>query len=183
MRALLAALALATTAGAPVPSPFAGLPGIRFVYRPIAGASVAALSDALEASAEHPPGGGSSYADTRWSIRWHWRGAGAGKACRVTSVDMTYGAVVTLPRLIDPDALDDATLARWTAFDRAIARHEAGHARRAHDHVPNVRRAILASRCDDADAAVRAALRPLYAAQATYDRDTRNGATQGAHFP
>ena len=185
MRRALAALALLAlpAAAEAAPDPFAGLPDIRFVYRPIAGTDVAELSAALEASADHPPGGGSSYADTRWSINWRWRPAGVGKACRVAAVEMIFSAVVTLPRLTDPAALDPATRARWTVFERATARHEAGHVRRAHDYLPRVRRAIQASPCDEADRAGRAALRPLRGAQIAYDRETRNGATQGARFP
>ena len=96
---------------------------------------------------------------------------------------MTFEALVTLPRLVDPDTLDEDARARWNAFSSAIARHEAGHARRAWAAVPTVRRAILAAPCDDADAAGRAALRPVQAAQLAYDRATRYGAAQGARFP
>ena len=182
--ALLGLLAASPAAAASeAASPFGGIPHVTIAYRPIAGATLDALSAALEASADHPAQGGSSYAHTDWSIRWHWHGAGAGAACRIRSVEMTFGAVVTLPRLAEAQALDPTLAARWDAFAAAIARHEAGHARRAWAGVPAVRRAILAASCDFADAAGRAAVHQVTLAQADYDRATRNGATQGAHFP
>lgn len=180
--ALAAAMLVAGACGA-TDDPFAGLPHIRFDWHPITGTSVAAIADALESSADRPSGGGSSYGHTAWSIRWHWRGRGPGRLCRVFSADVTFGAVVTLPRLEEKSALDEDAASRWAAFSQAIARHEAGHAHLAHDGVPQLRRAILTANCDDADKKGRAVLHAIDRRQEAYDRETRYGATQGAHFP
>ena len=183
----LAALALSLTctdvASEAVRKAFAGLPSRRFVYRDIPGDTVEAISAALEASADRPPWGGSSYANTRWDIDWRWQSSGDGPACRIRTASVSFAAVITLPRLADPAALDPELRARWDRFQTAIEAHEARHARMAWATLPAVRRAVLASSCRGAGRAGRAVTRALEREQQAYDDRTRYGAAEGAHFP
>ncbi len=76
-----------------------------------------------------------------------------------------------------------AVLVRWDNYMAALERHEAGHLRHAYDNMGSVLRAIRASTCTQANEAGRAAVRVLARWDVTYDRETRHGFSQGAHFP
>ena len=74
-------------------------------------------------------------------------------------------------------------LARWNAYIQALVRHEAGHLRHAYENMGSVLSAIRASSCAGANAAGQAAVRALARWDIAYDRETRHGLSQGAHFP
>jgi predicted secreted Zn-dependent protease len=164
-----------------VPAAFAGVPDVRIVYRTVRGRTVEELARGLEASADHPLPGASSYAHTESAFDWNWQSGG--RPCRVVTADVTVRFTVTLPRAFDEAALDPDVAGRWRAFRSALETHEAGHVRLALARLPSVRRAVLAAPCDDASDAGHRATAAIDREQADYDRRTRYGALQGARFP
>jgi predicted secreted Zn-dependent protease len=183
---VLAGFSLAASACAePPPSrgPLAGIPNLEVEYYNVSGASVAEIRAAINRVRPRDPNDGVAVdALNRWYISWRWPGNGSG-GCDLARTNMRFTATLRMPRLINAERTPRPVLARWQAYVAALERHEAGHLRHAYDNMGNVLRAIRASNCTNANDNGRAAVRILAAWDVSYDRETRHGFSQGAHFP
>ena len=181
---LLLAAGLAVAAQAvppPASGPLAGIPNLDVQYYDVSGSSVAEIRAALNRVRPRDPNDGVAVdALNRWYISWRWPGDGHG-GCVLARTELRFTATLRMPRLVGPTPR--AVLARWNAYVEALVRHESGHLRHALDNMGSVLAAIRASSCAAANDAGRAAVRALARYDVDYDRATRHGFTQGAHFP
>jgi predicted secreted Zn-dependent protease len=184
--ALVAGLSLAGSATAvppPATGPLAGIPNLDVQYYDVSGNSVAEIRAAINRVRPRDPNDGVAVdALNRWYISWRWPGDGRG-GCLLARTELRFSATLRMPRLFNTQRTPRAVVARWQAYMEALVRHEAGHIRHAYDNMGSVLRAIRASSCASANEAGRAAVRMLAQWDVTYDRQTRHGLTQGAHFP
>lgn len=83
-------------------TPFAGIPNVRIEDYPVSGRSVATIRRSIDAARPTDPNDHRVDGLTRWNINWRWRRDAAG-TCTTTLDAITFSAVVTVPRLSDPD--------------------------------------------------------------------------------
>lgn len=175
--------ASATAEPPPSRSPLADIPNLEVEYYNVSGSSVAEIRAAINRVRPRDPNDGIAVdALNRWYISWRWPGNGQG-GCDLARTELRFTATLRMPRLINAERTPRPVLARWQAYVAALERHEAGHLRHAYDNMGSVLRAIRASSCADANENGRAAVRVLAQWDIIYDRETRHGFTQGAHFP
>ncbi len=184
--ALAAGLGLAAAAMAvppPASGPLAGIPDLDVQYYEVSGRSVAEIRAALNRVRPRDPNDGLAVdALNRWYISWRWPADGRG-GCALGRTELRFTATLRMPRLVNLAGTPRAVVARWNAYVEALIRHEAGHLRHAYENMGAVLQAIRASSCEAANEAGRAAVRLLARWDVDYDRITRHGFTQGAHFP
>lgn len=184
--ALAAGLCLAASATAEPPpptGPLAGIPNLDVQYYDVSGRSVAEIRAAINRVRPRDPNDGLAVdALNRWYISWRWPADGRG-GCALGRTEIRFNATLRMPRLVNVASTPRALVARWNAYMEALVRHEAGHLRHAWENMGSVLSAIRASSCAAASEAGRAAVRVLARWDVDYDRETRHGFTQGAHFP
>ena len=184
--ALAAGLSLgASVAAGPPPAtgPLAGIPNLDAQYYEVSGRSVAEIRAAINRVRPRDPNDGQAVdAVNRWYISWRWPGDGRG-GCVLARTELRFTATLRMPRLVNLARTPRAVVVRWNNYIAALERHEAGHLRHAYDNMGSVLRAIRAGNCASANEAGRAAVRVLARWDVDYDRQTRHGFTQGAHFP
>jgi predicted secreted Zn-dependent protease len=173
----------ATAEPPPATGPLAGIPNLDVQYYDVSGNSVAAIRAAINRRRPRDPNDGVAVdALNRWYISWRWPGDGRGN-CLLDRTEIRFTATLRMPRLVNTARTPRVLVARWNAYVEALIRHEAGHLRHAWDNIGSVLRAIRASSCATANDNGRAAVRLLARYDVDYDRATRHGFTQGAHFP
>jgi predicted secreted Zn-dependent protease len=173
----------ATAVPPPATGPLAGIPNLDVQYYDVSGSSVAEIRAAINRVRPRDPNDGVAVdALNRWYISWRWPGDGRGN-CLLGQTELRFTATLRMPRLFNSRRTPRAVVARWQAYVEALIRHEAGHLRHAYANMGSVLRAIRASSCATANEAGRAAVRALAQYDVDYDRATRHGFTQGAHFP
>lgn len=144
------------------------------------------LLSALNAASPVRDGGRTFHAYTAWNVRWQFRwNAAPGGTCRITSVATRLAVTMTMPRLRATDALLAADFRRYYP---ALLLHEEGHRNLARGVAQEIDRRIEdlppMERCTDLEReANRIGHELLEAArqrEIEYDRNTRQGCTQGA---
>lgn len=187
-RLLLSGLILAAAVSVPGPvsgegqdDPFSGIPNVSFAFYEVGGRDEDAIRASLNAHRPVDPNDGAAVdGRTRWQVSWKLRSDSEG--CRAVEPP-TFSATVTLPKLADESTVPSAVRAHWERYLASLRTHEAGHARYVYEHLGAVQSALLAKTCGEANAAGQAALKVVSAHDATYDRETKHGLTQGAVFP
>lgn len=184
--ALAAGLCLAGSATAeppPATGPLAGIPNLDVQYYDVSGRSVAEIRAAINRVRPRDPNDGLAVdALNHWYMSWRVPGDGRG-GCVLARTEIRFTATLRIPRLVDLARTPRAVVVRWQTYMAALERHEAGHLRHAYENIGSVLRAIRAGNCATANEAGRAAIRVLARWDVDYDRATRHGLTQGAHFP
>ena len=167
----------------PATGPLAGIPNLDVQYYDVSGRSAGEIRAAINRVRPRDPNDGLAVdAVNRWYISWRWPSNGRG-GCDLARTDIRFTATLRMPRLVNRAATPRAVLVRWDTYMTALVRHEAGHLRHAWENIGSVLRAIRASTCTQANEAGRAAVRVLARWDVTFDRETRHGLNQGAHFP
>lgn len=179
-------------AAAPPPPPaqppsaetsLAGVTNLDVQYYDVSGNSLFEIRRALNRVRPRDPNDGLGVdALSSWYIAWRWPGNPDG-GCDLSRAEIRFSASIRMPRLVETAATPAAVRTRWRAYAASLARHEANHVRHAWENRSRVLAAIRASTCADADRAARAAIAALARHDLDYDRRTRHGATEGAHFP
>jgi predicted secreted Zn-dependent protease len=180
-------LAVSATPGAAEPpvagSPFAGIPNVDLQYYDVTGQNQRDIREAMNQARPTDPNDGLRLdALTRWRMGFGWPRRGPDQ-CVLDQARVNFTATVLMPRLINAEALSQSLRTRWQTYIAALETHEAGHVRHAYEAVPAVLAAIRASDCANAQEAGRATVRAAAAWDVEYDRATRHGLNQGAHFP
>jgi predicted secreted Zn-dependent protease len=110
--------------------------------------------------------------------------------CRVATSKVHAKIDFTYPRWVAPATATDELKGKWTTYMRNLRVHEAGHARIGRAVATRVQTSLnraSAADCRALDRALPGLVNPHYrwgnAADASYDRRTKHGATQGAVFP
>jgi predicted secreted Zn-dependent protease len=178
-----------TPAPVPVPSqgrtgdPLAGISGLQVTYYDVSGQSVGEIREALNRVRPTDPNDNVPVdALASWYIAWRWPG-GANGTCDLARAEIRFTASVRLPRLINEEQTPEPVRTQWQAYVTVLRAHEADHVRHAYENSGRVLQAIRSATCATADAAGQAAIRELGQYDRDYDRTTRHGFTQGAHFP
>lgn len=162
---------------------FAGIPNLEISHYDVGGDSPAEIRRALDRVRPRDPNDGLRVdALSRWSMQWRWPVGGEG-GCDLARAEIRFSASVRMPRLVAGPRTPEAVRRRWRVYAAALERHEAGHIRNAWRNMGRVLAAIRASSCAAADRAARAAVAGIARWDLAYDRTTRHGLTQGAHFP
>jgi predicted secreted Zn-dependent protease len=161
----------------PVDPGFTGdvtLDGATVAYYPVEGRNDIEVFASLRARGP-AIGGGPHGAATTWKIDWK---SAANAAC--APVDVTAGVTVTFPRWTPPPDAPRASLGNWQRYVRALTVHEQGHVDRIREIAGQLPALLAAAGCDGQVAKweeTRAAIAEINDA---YDRETDNGAAQGA---
>ncbi len=162
---------------------FVGIPNISFEYYDVTGNNPESIRRSINARRPTDSNDGSRVdALTIGSIDFGIAKRG-NKRCKPGDISARLRLRVRLPRLSDTSGLQPAEIDRWNAFVAALRKHEAWHARYAHDHMRDIEAAMRATDCAHARDAAAKALAAIGRAQLDYDRTTRHGADQGISFP
>lgn len=161
------------------------------VYYDITGNSANALRRQMNAKGPLDMSGKRFDAYTRWYVRWRYRYRPTASGCEFTEVTVSVDGTITLPRWVDESHAPQALEQDWNRYIAALHRHEQGHYVHGLDAAREIealgRSFHAAGDCPafvaDFDRQARGITRRYAAMDATYDRDTDHGKTQGAVFP
>ena len=171
---------------APAPSAAEALAGITNLdrqYYEVSGNSLFEIRRALNRVRPRDPNDGLGVdALANWYIHWRWPGRADG-SCDLSRAEIRFSASIRMPRLVETPQTPPAVRMRWRAYVAALERHEANHIRHAWQNRQLVLDAIRRSSCANATRDGMAAIRQLGRYDLDYDRTTRHGLTEGAHFP
>lgn len=168
---------------APPGATLAGIPNLTVEYYDVRGRNLFEIRRDLNRLRPRDPNDRLGVdAVSRWYMSWRWP-TGADGGCDLAATDLRFSATLRMPRLVDTAGTPEAVLIRWRRYMVALEGHEAGHIRHAWDNRAQVLAAIRASSCAGANDAGQAATAALARWDLDYDRTTRHGFTQGAHFP
>lgn len=163
----------------------------RVLYYEITGSTAAGLRAALDQAGPVDDAGRRWDGYTAWHLRWQPLTRMSDGACVLEHVGTLLWIDVTLPRWQPPADADPGLERQWRRYLGALQAHEAGHEKIVRDAAAALRKAIERLReapdCDSfrraADAAADRVLARFRAREQEYDRRSRHGARQGAHFP
>ena len=176
----------ANAAAAPVLSAdeaLAGIPNLERQYYEVRGNSLFEIRRALNRVRPRDPNDGLGVdALANWYIHWRWPG-GADGSCDLSRAEIRFSASIRMPRLVETAETPPAVRMRWQRYVAALERHEANHIRHAWQNRQTVLDALRRSSCANAMRDAQAAIRRLARHDLDYDRTTRHGLTEGAHFP
>ena len=166
----------------PAETALAGIPNVERQYYEVTGNSLFEIRRALNQSRPRDPNDGLGVdALSGWYIEWRWPGGANG--CDLARAELRFSARIRMPRLAETPAMPAALRLRWRAYAAALEGHEARHIRHAWDNRGLVLAAIRRSTCANADRDARAMIARLVQDDVAYDRRTRHGLLEGAHFP
>jgi predicted secreted Zn-dependent protease len=161
------------------------------VYYDVAGNSAAELRRALDANGPIDESGHRVDAYTRWRVSWTYEAVPDANGCALHNVESSLAVTITLPRWSPAPGAPADLVRAWQRYVKALRVHENGHYAHgvsASEDVTALAKAFrMQSDCKTtAQAFKRQALAIVdkyKAADATYDRDTKHGQTQGVTFP
>jgi predicted secreted Zn-dependent protease len=130
-------------------------------------------------------------AQTDWTVRTKYSVGESGGVSRVQSFETETAITITMPVWSPPPAAAEGLTNRWQKYFTALLRHENGHAATALKAAAEVRRRAGAIREGPTDQeltrkisdTVDAVLKEFREKEDEYDKQTRHGLEQGAHFP
>ena len=132
---------------------------------------------------------GSYDAYTKWDIKWNYKWKNAGDKCKTSSLDVSIFVSYTLPKWKDEDKAGIDVKKKWSAYYKALLKHEQGHAKiglKAANEIENI---LLSLRADCysfeniANAKAKAIIKKYGKIEDEYDRSTNHGMKNGAVFP
>ena len=135
--------------------------------------------------------GGKTDGATVWNISWTFKLHPSDSGCRITSFKTKTVIALTMPAWTAPSNAEDETKKSWARYYSALLRHEVGHARIAQNAEAEIRKRVAristTGKCStlrkQVDAVARDVIREFRQRDIEYDRRTRHGAKDGAHFP
>lgn len=160
----------------------AAVPGLTLVGYPVRGRSSRSIRESIN---EGRPAGDGDRFDGRTQFRYEtrWRANAAG-GCDPSSVEVTTTFIVTMPELTTRPTLERRDRENWDRYFNALIAHEHNHVRIALAGQDQLRTYLRnAPNCATMQAAQEQITVQINEAQRAYDRNTRHGATEGAHFP
>ena len=129
-------------------------------------------------------------AQTRWEIRWSYSLRSGDAGCYVQSLQTDTTITITLPLWAEGTEAPEDLREHWKRYLTALKAHEEAHKRialDAHEELNRRLRSITAVNCDELkrrlDLSGKAVIAEFRRKDEEYDRRTRHGATEGAHFP
>jgi predicted secreted Zn-dependent protease len=125
--------------------------------------------------------GGAFHARTRRHYKWSWN-TPADEPCTTRNAMVTFTAKVRLPKLANPQHLDEAAKEKWDVYHLALIEHETAHVTIGLKGRASVIDAIHTSTCSNANETASAAVDVVRQRNLDYDQDTNHGAHEGAMF-
>lgn len=174
----IALLLLSTPVMAADPSPFDGIPNLKFDYHDVEGRTSAEIYASMKARAPSGASDGGGIARTAWHIKVGWREVRRGDHCAVSDPLSSLSTTIHLPQLINLPEVSAEGLAFWRSAITGLEIHEAGHARIAWEHRNDFNRAAQNASCRTVRRIAEQTQARIEAIQAAYDRETQHGVTQ-----
>jgi predicted secreted Zn-dependent protease len=177
------ALLAASAASAP-----ARAAGLQVVYYDISGRTAKDLFDQMQTRAPEDRFGQRFPAYTEWRVTWNFRYESTPESCRLTELNASVEAKMTLPRWVDAGSAPASLLEEWQHYVGALRIHENGHYAHGVEAAREVQ-ALEGSIPPAGDCAAltrqvteraQAIMEKFRALDAQYDRDTNHGQKQGA---
>lgn len=168
----------------PAETSLAGITNVERQYYEVGGNNLFEIRRALNQVRPRDPNDGLGVdALSSWYIEWRWPGASTGGGCDLANAELRFRARIRMPRLVETAATPEAVRLRWHTYATALEGHEARHIRHAWDNRGLVLAAIRRSSCANATRDAQAVIAQLVQGDVAYDRRTRHGMLEGAHFP
>ena len=174
----LTLLLAGASSSAAEPSPFDGIPNLKFENHDVEGRTSADIYASMKARAPSGARDGGGIAKTAWHIKVGWREVRRGDHCAVSDPLSSLSITIHLPRLVNASEVSAEGMAFWRSAIAGLEIHEAGHARIAWDHRNDFNRAALKASCKTVRKIAEQTQARIEAIQAAYDRKTKHGITQ-----
>ena len=128
---------------------------------------------------------------TRWQLKWSYYMQSTGNGFRLRRFDTRTEATMTLPKWTNSMNAPAPLVKRWNEYLQALQTHEGGHVKVALDATAELRKRVKEikemSTAQDLEQAINdlgmAVIDEFHQKEIQYDRTTKHGFTQGAHFP
>ena len=164
MLILLALAAVLDPVAAPAAPPphlakFSDLPNVAVTYYDVSGETVRQIQESMQDNAPRDPNTGqivSSRASWTVDTGAEWQKTGA--QCKITGAKVIFHPSAVMPHLVPNWKTPAAAVAQWNGFVAQLEAKQAGKLLLAYNRLDEVRRAILASSCDNWQAAANAAV-------------------------
>ncbi len=164
----------------PAADPLAGLPNVKIEFYDVSGTDEASINASLAANAPRRPDGSQALGATSYYFRFGNVLNKLRPVCTIAKADIQVESTIHLPRLVNPALVPERIMVRWRPFVAGLRMHEAGHVRIENDHLKDIKAAVIGSKCADLNATMDQATAKVALLQKAYDRETGDGATQGA---
>ncbi len=96
-------------------------------YYPVKGKNLQEIYQGLQRNGPNGDRGKTFHAHTEWDIQWSYRWIESDDACRITEVDVDIKISLLLPRLANPNSLEDSVKSSWGRYYKALLEHEEHH--------------------------------------------------------
>ena len=171
---LLATLAAASSempAPATVVRMLSEVPNTTIRYYDVTGRDVTSINRSIARQRSKDPGDRAAPASTDWIVKAAFERRTVNGECKVTNARASFTATADLPRLIDEQSVDPPVLARWRKYIASLQESEMAALVFVYSHLDEVEEQIVGSRCEDATAAVAAAIERLQRRAAAFEFD------------
>jgi predicted secreted Zn-dependent protease len=156
----------------------------------VSGTTAAALAAEMNTKGPRLPNGTVLKHYTEWNIEWKFDRTKMGATCKLSNPRVTLKDKIIMPRWIAPAGASPELVAKWDAFRKAAATHEATHRGIAAGAAASIALAIpqtSAPNCAAAEANANANAKMMIAnaleAEKQPDAKTHHGEVEGAVFP
>lgn len=155
---------------------FSDVPGVTVTYYDVAGRNIAEIHKSV---AKHAPKDPATKrilpATSNWTLAVKVNSLTTGGRCAVVGASLDFRGAATMPRLVDDPDRPAPVSAAWENYRAQLEARQAAQLHFARKGMSDVERAILASRCDRAEAAADAAIAKLQEGQRnTFGEDSKN---------
>lgn len=169
-------------AGVAVPAARAlkDLPGTTIRYYDVDGKTPQAILKSIAKQRPKAANGEAVTASTIWDIGAAIKKRTENGVCKIMSATATFTATADLPRLLNGKALRREALDSWNSYAAGLEAIAAANLWFVHDRVGQIEKAIVASSCDGAQAALESASNQLKLQEAEFTRANAANAAAAA---
>lgn len=125
------------------------VPNTTVRYYDVEGKDATSINRSI-ARARPPVNGKPRPASAEWTIKAGFQRHTQNGVCRVSDAEVTFAATAELPRLVNEQALAPAVLAKWRQYVQRLEANELPTLIFVQQQIGEVRKAILASSCEEA---------------------------------
>jgi predicted secreted Zn-dependent protease len=135
------------------------LPNIAVTYYDVSGQTVRQIQESMQDNAPRDPASGQIVSSrASWTVDTGAAWQKTGDQCRITSAKIVFHPSAVMPRLVADRKTPPDAVAKWNGFVAQLEAKQAGQLLAAYNRLGEVRSAILASSCDNWQAAANAAV-------------------------
>ena len=149
-------------ASAKPPAKLSDVPNVTVTYYDVSGQTVRQIQESMQDNAPRDPAtGGIVSSRASWTVDTGAEWQKTGDQCKITSAKVVFHPSAVMPHLVPNWKTPAAAVAQWNGFVAQLEAKQAGRLLAAYDRLDEVRRAILASSCDNWQSAANAAIDKL----------------------